>query len=603
MSFTGTWRCNTDRWELPFPKPRSWTVRIRVDGWLISVVETVDQADGARFVIALRAGFDGKSYPVHGSPTMDTVAYTRAGDALIEVTGHKDGIISFTGALTVSPDGTALTLAGTIHGSAPLNVTAVFDRLPPDPHAELVDSFLLNAALDWRTGGLDRGRKTHAAARLLARHPEIARENIYTAVVCGDLDTVERILADRSAAASEPGGPHAWPPLLYLCNARHAENSLAIARALLDRGADPNVYYPGGNPSIHYTALTAVLGRGEEQAEMHPHAREIVALLLDRGADPYDTQVLYNMFAGHASQRHLGGEAMWLLDLIRTHSLARGREPDWDTPKLLAAAIQIHHVPLAEWLLAHGANPNAPSKKGTAYELAIIRGLTDITALLERHGASTSTNLTSEDAFTAACLRLDRAEVQTQLAAHPEYLQLPKPMTIAAETNRADVIHFLVDLGMSPDVEDLRRGRARPLHDAAYYDSPDAARALLDRGAAIDFHDEIHDATALWWAVWGQKPRMVEMLSPLSCDVWSLTVAGKSDRIREVLDADPRRAKATYQGETPLFWLPDDELAALAIIDAFLTHGADPTLKNADGETATDRARTRGLDTAAARLS
>jgi hypothetical protein len=92
------------------------------------------------------------------------------------------------------------------------------------------------------------------------------------------------------------------------------------------------------------------------------------------------------------------------------------------------------------------------------------------------------------------------------------------------------------------------------------------------------------------------------MLSPLSCDVWSLTVAGKSDRIREVLDADPRRAKATYQGETPLFWLPDDELAALAIIDAFLTHGADPTLKNADGETATDRARTRGLDTAAARL-
>src|SRR5262249_2830620 len=153
---------------------------------------------------------------------------------------------------------------------------------------------------------------------LLQRHPEIARDSIFTAVVCGDLDLVQRTLAENPDAATEAGGPRGWPPLLYLCNARLpipsvSAHSVAIARELLDHGAGPNTYYPGGDPSIHYTALTCVLGRGEEQGTLHTKARELSELLLERGAEPYDIQVMYNMFAGHASQRHLGDEAVWLM--------------------------------------------------------------------------------------------------------------------------------------------------------------------------------------------------------------------------------------------------------------------------------------------------
>src|SRR5206468_604269 len=118
-------------------------------------------------------------------------------------------------------------------------------------------------------------------------HPEIAGDSIYTAVVCGDVEEVERILSERPQAASErssaagpdragPGGAgdlfreisaKGWEPLLYLCFARlplaaASDNALAIARALLERGADPNAYFMAGGS--RYTPLVGVIGEGEE---------------------------------------------------------------------------------------------------------------------------------------------------------------------------------------------------------------------------------------------------------------------------------------------------------------------------------------------------
>jgi uncharacterized protein len=621
--FTGTWRCTLDPWTLPFPKPQSWTVHIRVDGKFIAIVENIVQSNGNPFAIGLRAAFDGHSYPVTGSPTVDAIAYQRLNETTIEGTGQKSGAASMTVTLTV---GDTLTVSGTLHMPAPTAFSAVFERVQPDSHAELVYKFLLHGALDWRTGDFDRARKTHTAARLLARHPEIARENIFTAAVCGDLEAVRHFIAERPAAAAEPGGPHAWPPLLYLCNSRFGtDNTLEIARLLLDHGADPNTYYPGGHPSIHYTALTCALGRGEEQADIHPHARELATLLFDRGAEPYDIQVLYNVFAGHASQRHLGAEAIWLLDMIRERSIARGHQSDWDNPDwpmldifggnrgaawLLKCAMEVQHKPLAEWVLSHGGSPKArPANRKresqfSLYEMATMRGLSDFAAMLAKHGASTETsNLDRDHKFTAACMKMDAAEAGAMMRAHPDLSKLTYPMRFAAETNRPDVIAFLVDqLGFSVDMEDPDRGRAHPLHDAAYYDSLEAAIALIERGAQIDFYDQIHDASPLWWALFGRKPRMIELLSEVSSDLWALTVAGKAARIRQVLHDCPDFAKTTYRGTTPLFQLPDDEATALDIIDAFLAHGADPAMKNPDGDTAADRAQDREMDQAAARL-
>ena len=126
------------------------------------------------------------------------------------------------------------------------------------------------------TGGLagrDRAHHTHAAERLLtALSGHRARQHLHR----GRLRRCGRSPADpgRASRAGERAGrsaPVAAAPVsLHRAAARSSRRRRQmrppIARLLLDCGADPNAYYQGGNASIHYTALTSVIGRGEEQA-------------------------------------------------------------------------------------------------------------------------------------------------------------------------------------------------------------------------------------------------------------------------------------------------------------------------------------------------
>jgi ankyrin repeat protein len=260
-------------------------------------------------------------------------------------------------------------------------------------------------------------------------------------------------------------------------------------------------------------------------------------------------------------------------------------------------------------VLAHGANPNAAPARDkrfpntTLHQEALRQGFTEMANLLERYGATvTAANLTDRERLTPATLRLDRDEVQTLFDRNPEFKQLPDAMFAGAQQDRADVVAFLLDLGVSPEVHDANN--ERPLHRAAVNNALAVAKLLLERGAEIDPRERRYHSTPIGWASYGDHAGMVTFLSPFSRDFRALCFTGCVERVRDLLAEDPGLARQVDdRGITPLWWLPDDDEQAVMLVDALLKAGADPTAKSKDGTSAADSARRRGLNGAAARLS
>jgi uncharacterized protein len=487
-------------------------------------------------------------------------------------------------------------------------------------HDERVATFLEFACWDHHTHGKgDHRMHDCAAQRLLAQHPEIARDSIYTAIVSGDLREVERILAERPAAARESGGSRGWTPILYSAFTRFThsatlENGVAIARMLLDGGANPNDFYMAGDAK--YSALTGVAGEGEQDSPRQPYAAEHFQLLLERGAEPFDIQVLYDT--------HFSGDMLWWLEIVHAHTMATDRRTAWSDPDwpmldmggygsgarfLLETALKKGDLRLAEWLLERGANPNAaPARdprfpKRSLYEEATREGFPEMADLLLRYGATSITpTLDEQEAFLRACFTLDREAVRAHFTVHQEDLTSTKAMFEAARRDRGDTIALLIDLGVPVDVEDQRKTRA--LHHAAGSKAMSAVKVLLDRGAEIDPRDATHNNTPLGWAAHFDDRRMLDFLSQYSRDVWNLAFCGYVERLREVLAVEPDRARqVTNEGITPLWWLPDDESKAMEIVEMLLAAGADPAIRSRQGRTAMDWALKRGMADVAARIA
>ena len=487
------------------------------------------------------------------------------------------------------------------------------DELAKRSHEERVAEFLEHAVLTygippgtetWSPSYADDVGRRQRAARILRQHPEVGRDSIHTAVLCGDVAEVERLLSERPESASARGGVRRWPPLLYLCFGRlevaaARGNAVAIARALLDRGADPGVFFTDGEN--HFTPLTGVMGEGERSPSAlppHPQAESLATLLLERGADPHDGQGLYNTALWHDNERWL--ELLWM------HARTLAQPAAWRYAGkstfdfLLDLAVSRNHTRRTEWLLAHGANPNTRGhySKQSALKVALLRGLTDMAALLVRFGAE-PVALEGQEAFHAACMRLDRQTTRQLLEENPKYLRAPGPLMAAAQHDLREVAALLLDLGMSPDTDDHGH---RPLHAAASSDSPGVAALLVERGAEVDAREWKYGGTPLDWARHFERPRMVALLAPFSRDVFALTAAGCLERLQQLLAAQPELGRALLKDETPLFRLPDDEDKAVEIVELLLAHGADPTIRNGSGQTAADCAEKRGLEDAAGLL-
>jgi len=456
---------------------------------------------------------------------------------------------------------------------------------------ERADDFL-RQAID-RAGG-------PLAAHILRKHPDVAQFSLHTAVVAGNLAEVERRLARDASAASTAGGPQSWQPLQYLCYARvpiaaSSEHAVAIARALLEAGADPKATWKDdwNNP---FTLLTGVIGDGEGRALPHPHAAALAELLLERGADPYDTQSMYN------TSLHTD-DTFWL-DFLYSRSAAAGDADKWRSKDawptsgmldyLLGNAVSRNHLKRTRWLLEHGAHATAPHSysKRNLHTEALLGGFTELAQLLIDFGAQPE-RLDDTHAFQAVCMRGDRDSARRLLAAHPELSRFPGPMYQAADRDRADVAELLLELGVSPDVE---HGGWTALHSCAHNNSLRVAKLLVDGGATIDIREKRFNSTPLGHAVWAGQLEMVDLLSDVSRDVVALTRAGKLERLRTLLDDEPSLAQATRDGRTALYFLSAPEERAVAVAELLLDRGVDPRFKDADGLTAADAAEKSGLE-------
>jgi ankyrin repeat protein len=457
--------------------------------------------------------------------------------------------------------------------------------------AERADDFLRHA-IDRAGGAL--------AAHILRKHPDVARFSLHTAVVGGDLAEVERRLARDRTAASAAGGPQKWQPLQYLCYARlplpesHA-HAVAIARALLDAGADPNAKWNDDweNP---FTLITGVIGEGEQRHTRHPRAIELAELLIERGANPYDTQSLYNT--------SLSADDSFWLDFLYSRSEAAGDAERWRSreawPKngmldyLMGNAVSRNHVKRTRWLLERGAHATAPHSYSNRnlHTEALLGGFTELAQLLLEFGARPEP-LDGVHAFQAACMSTDSDTARRLLAAHPEYRRFPGPMYQAADRDRVDVVELLLELGVSPDVE---HGGWTALHSAAHNNSVRVAKLLIERGATIDVREHKYRSTPLGHAVWAGQRAMVDLLSGVSRDVVALVRSGKLERLRALLDEDPALAQATRDGRTALFFLSAPEERAVEIAELLLERGVDPAFKDADEHTAAEAASRTGLE-------
>jgi len=108
--FTGTWHCNLAQSKFSTPAPQSWTQYITASATDISVREEVSRPGDAPATVSVNAKFDGKDYPVHGSPAAEVIAYTRT-DFEIVGTASRQGSVCLRETLSVSADHKTLAMS------------------------------------------------------------------------------------------------------------------------------------------------------------------------------------------------------------------------------------------------------------------------------------------------------------------------------------------------------------------------------------------------------------------------------------------------------------------------------------------------------------
>ena len=477
-------------------------------------------------------------------------------------------------------------------------------------HDAGTDDFLCLGCLSYFT--TDRPANRKRAREILNADPALARRDIWHAACVGDATAVADFLDSNTALVNQRGGTFDWEPLLYACYSRldlPGRSTLAVARLLIERGADPNTYHMWGG-QYRFTALTGAFGEGEMgPVNQPPHAEcdALARLLLDAGAHPNDSQALYNtMFTpGNSCLETLLGYGLhdtdrnnWLLNedgaLVEHPQQTLGYQLGW--------AVRNHHFERAKLLIDHGADLSTKSGDGRSlYESALLAGHPDLAQRLADRGAE-PTEFDAVHRFVAACMAAD-AEAAARLLdeepglvartqdAHPDLLDN------AASANRLDAMRLMIALGF-----DLNRLYGRPpLHQAGFHNHVDMAKLLLAGGAKLGLRENEFAGTPLQWAVTAGSRDVADYLAEQELGIFDAVLAENLGRIATLLDASPALLETTVGSERPAAAAhPEDWQTPLAFavtrkrpasVKLLLERGADAGIADRDGRQLVEIAR------------
>lgn len=439
---------------------------------------------------------------------------------------------------------------------------------------ELINSFIRAACVPrdaWHaTGTIDR------AQAMLDDHPEIATASIHTAAILGDGDAVERFLATDHSLATTKGGPYGWDALTHLCfsnylklDAARSAGFVRAATALLDAGADASTGWLEGEhePRPEWECVLY----GACGVAHHP---EVTALLISRGADVNDGEVVY-----HTPESYDNRSLEVLLQSGKltqsSRSLLLVRKSDWhdlDGARLVLSHgadpnvpgfgrwLPLHHalardngLGMIEILLDHGADPAIEMQGHSGFVAAARTGRSDVLALFESRGFPAQ--FAGVDRLIAACACDDGHTVQQLVASESGLVMELHEMggdllARFARTNNGAGVGRLLDLGVNVNAPfssgdgyfGIPKG-SQAIHVAAWRGWPEVVELLLNRGAAPDLPDPegrtplmlaIRAATDSYWTE-RRTTRSIELLLAAGASVEGIPVPTGYDEADEIL--------------------------------------------------------------------
>lgn len=286
------------------------------------------------------------------------------------------------------------------------------------------------------------------------------------------------------------------------------------------------------------------------------------------------------------------------------------------------AAACLHHgdIDVLKYLVAHGANPNAPIGSGgntvfhhlvvceqlealdklcakrlaispdfsidsvnksgqTALQEALSRNLPDYARVLIKHGASTDSfreNVVSDyNQAARACILGDLQKLETLLGAGDSPLQLDchGGTLLHLSIGFPGVLDFLVERGVSINALDAKGDTVLTAALKSKKPSLETIEQLIGRGADVNLGDSTFGMTPLMLAIHGYFPEIV----------------------RKLLGPEVRAEVNTRDtfGGTALHWAVSARLKGCLEL-LLQTEGVDVNAADACGETALHRAASRG---------